>query len=166
MNPILAEDIMRKRAHRSVIVLATALACLLFVTDRASADGITIVVPVNMTNLHEDIGRIAILGFLRHGAQIVASAQPQFVNVVDRSVQEDVELSISFDNVNAFNADTYHIKMHLGMMSGGSVLDTYCQPNNLYESTPSGSLDHCKNGVTVMQTYAPLTGPISDLTPE
>ena len=162
MNPILAEDIMRQRAHRSVIVLATLLTCLLFVTDRASADGITVIVPVNMTNLHEDIQKLYIIGYLKidQSPAPVASAT-EWVNVVDRSVQQDVELSISMDNANAWNVDTYIITMLFGMIGGGNA----CIPNNLHEDG-GASYDHCKENRTLMQTYAPIEGPISDLTPE
>ena len=71
-----------------------------------------------------------------------------------------MELSIPIDNADAFNADTYEIVLRLGMTDSGGV----CEPNILYEN--SGSMDHCKDGRTLMQTYANMGGPISDLTPE
>ena len=64
MNPILAEDIMRKRAHRSVIVLVAflALAWLLVLPDKASADDPYTVafinVPIEASGLHDEVTKI------------------------------------------------------------------------------------------------------------
>ena len=60
MNPTPEEDTMRQRSHPSAIVLATLLACLLFATDRASADGVTVIVPVNVTHLHEEVSSVIV----------------------------------------------------------------------------------------------------------
>jgi hypothetical protein len=55
---------MRKNSHRSAIMLVTALACLLVAAGRANA-GITVIVPVNVTNLHQEVigGRVIVLFF-------------------------------------------------------------------------------------------------------
>ena len=115
MNPILAEDIMRQRAHRSVIVLATLLAWLLVTPDSASAQ-ITIIVPVDVTNLHEDVtGVIVIVSLLHNNGS--TTHQSATVPVVDGSVQEDVEISINADpnflvhGQNIFDADSFAISM-------------------------------------------------------
>ena len=121
MNPILAEDIMRQRAHRSVIVLATLLAWLLVTPDRASAEGITVIVPVNMTNFHEDVERVFVQVRLKQGSQIVGENNAGAA-VVDGSVQEDVEVSITqpSSGENIFDADVFVISLIL-KVSGNSV---------------------------------------------
>ena len=172
MNPILAEDIMRKRAHRSVIVLVTALACLLFTTDRASAvDGITVVVPVNVTNLHEDVIRFGtwvrffdseVSGCCGHPGKLlgggITTREP-----VNRSVVEDVQVWILPNNEsNIFNATHYRIELRLYTRADDESMQ-WCLPN---EDSLIPIYSHCQESGFLMQTYEAQEGPMSDLVPQ
>ena len=164
MNPILAEDIMRQRAHRSVIVLATLLTCLLITPDSASAQ-FTIIVPVDLTNLHEDVTRVqVIISVYSDGG--AAHQNSQYVPVVDGSVQEDVEVTGDWVHqgvtlVNSF--ESYLIRLRLWSSDG------YCSPDKDYNAgavADNANLDHCRQGWHTLETYAEATGPRSDLIPE
>ena len=138
MNPILAEDIMRKRAHRSVIVLVTALACLLFTTDRASAvDGITVVVPVNVTNLHEDV--------IRFGTWV------RFF---------DSEVSGCCGPPGKILGGRIELRLYT---RADDESMQYCPPN---EDSLSPKYSHCQESGFLMQTYEAQEGPMSDLVPQ
>ena len=162
MNPTLTEDIMRQRAHSSAIMLATLLTCLFVATNRASAaDGITVIVPLNVTNLHEDIEkvytRVSFFHLNAAGSQRVGMGQT-FMTVVDRSaVEQDNEVHVISLDQNFLNAETYSIELLL-WISGATQA---CNPDYEYAS------DHvCGDEKFTMKTYAPVEGPISDLIPE
>ena len=168
MNPILAEDIMRQRVHRSAIMLATLLAWLLFTTNRASADFITVTVPVNVTTLHSDVTEVRV-GLTLTGPK--PSGGTTSINtavnvpVVDRSVQEVVEITIPIDifGGGAINLDSYEIILSLVSAAGK------CRANNPYTAAHLADdirFDHCRQGWNMMQTYEPPAGPMSDLIPE
>ena len=176
MNPILAEDIMRKRAHRSVIVLVTALACLLFTTDRASAvDGITVVVPVNVTNLHEDVITFGtwvrffdseVSGYSGNPGKIVGGGNTMS-EPVNRSVVEDMQVVVYPVNLpnnesNIFNATHYRIELRLYTRADDESMQ-YCPPN---EDSLSPNFSHCQESGFLMQTYEAQEGPMSDLVPQ
>ncbi len=169
---------MRKRAHRSVIVLVTALACLLFTTDRASAvDGITVVVPVNVTNLHEDVIRFGtwvrffdseVSGCCGHPGKIlgggITTREP-----VNRSVVEDVQVWVSptgaaatGNESNIFNATHYRIELRLYTRADDESMQ-WCLPN---EDSLSLNFSHCQESGFLMQTYEAQEGPMSDLVPQ
>jgi len=163
MNPTLAEDIMRQRAHRSVIVLATLLTCLLVTPDSASAQ-ITIIVPVDVTNLHEDVIGVRVTVFL-FADGLVASQSSATVPVVDGSVQQDMEVTGDWliqgvTLVNSF--ESYQIKLTLGSSDG------LCSANRDYntDDLASSNFDHCRQGWHTLETYAIANGPRSDLIPE
>ena len=165
MNPILAEDIMRQRAHRSVIVLATLLTWLLVTPDSASAQ-ITIIVPVNLTNLHEDVTgvRLDITVFSDGGASAHQSSAT--VPVVDGSVQEDVEVTGDWLYQGVTIAHTFdQFLIRLRLISS----DGHCTANGDYtigELANNPGWDHCRQGWHTLETYAVATGPRSDLIPE
>jgi hypothetical protein len=170
MNPTLAEDIMRKRVHRSAIMLATALACLLFTTNRASADAMTVTVPVNVTNLNSAVTdikvRVMLYGLNAAGVNHALNAV-EWVPVVDRAVQEDVEINCNLNSfgANALNIESYVVSLWLKSASAGA---TACEANNPYTAAHLADTqhDHCRQGWNMMQTYEPLMGLIPDLIPE
>ena len=155
---------MRQRAHSSVIAFATLLAWLLVTPDRASANGITVIVPVDVTNLHEDVEKIRLMLTLKQGTQRIGSWLTQETTVVDGSVQEDVEISINadpnslVDGQNIFDADSFEILMSV-KLSGIEAI--YCMVNWNY-----GENHACNDGRANLQTYENLSGSISDLIPE
>mgnify|MGYP001238166752 CR=1 FL=1 len=162
MNPTLAEDIMRQRAHRSVIVLATLLAWLLVTADGASAQ-ITIIVPVDVTNLHENVTGVMVVVVLLDNNGNKVQQNSVTVPVVDGSVQEDVEvtgdwLEQGVPIVNSF--ESYEIKLVL------SSSDGICTANQDYTTgskADNPNFDHCRQGWHTLQTYAIATGPRSDV---
>jgi hypothetical protein len=163
----LAEDIMRQRSHRSAIMLATALACLLFTADRASADAITVTVPVNVTNLNSAVTDVRVTVTLtgpKPAGGNLSINHHETVPVVDRAVQEDVEITCLLHHygANALNIESYVVSLWLVSASGR------CRANDPYTTSPfvGTKYDHCRQGWNMMQTYAPLVGPMSDLIPE
>jgi hypothetical protein len=189
MNPTPEEDTMRQRSHPSAIVLATLLACLLFATDRASAEeGITVIVPVNVTNLHEHVVEVQVFVYLKqlqpnNYYQRTGSGYTT-VPVVNHSVQQDVEVLVTpfsisqsnITNVNMFAAEQYYIFLTLHAVDPTSAPQpggaTPCFINDSeinYNAEPhlsNSTSDRCRQGWNLMQTYSALEGPISDLIPE
>ena len=171
MNPTLAEDIMRKRVHRSAIMLATALACLLFTTNRASADAMTVTVPVNVTNLNSAVTdikvRVTLYGLSAAGGNLNTNQDSEWVPVVDRAVQEDMEINCILNSfgANALNIESYAVSLGLKSASAGGIA---CEANNPYTAAHQAGTeyDHCRQGWNMMQTYEPPAGPMSDLIPE
>ena len=165
MNPTLAEDIMRQRAHRSVIVLATLLAWLLVTPDRASAEGFTVIVPVDVTGLHPDITDIRAEVMLTKGGSGVGLGIDAWTNVVDQSVQEDLEVVLNPLNDEFFDADGYRIV--LSLLISPETGGTGCKANAVYPNgSPCGPGGHAE-GKNLVQGLGPfVTLPISDLTPE
>ncbi len=166
MNPTLAEDIMRKRAHRSVIVLATLLAWLLVTPDSASADGVTVIVPVNVTHLHEEVTEVrVIVSFINdQGSQVAGGSVSR--PPVDRSLQEDVEIVVHQNpNKKIMDAMTYQISLALETTNHPTAP---CTPNKVYTTqSGGGNFLHCTNAAfSTMQTYEAQEGPMSDLVPQ
>ena len=161
MNPILAEDIMRQRAHSSVIVLVTVLACMLCTTNRASAaDGITVIVPVNVTNLHEGVESVYTRVNFFAGSQKVGEGQKR-ETAVDRAVEQDFEVFVRSQDQDFLNADTYSIQLLLAVRDDSGSLVACLLDYQNYAS------DHvCTSEKITMKTYAPMEGPISDLISE
>jgi hypothetical protein len=173
MNPTLEENIMRKRVHRSAIMLATALACLLVTPDRASAQ-VTFIVPVDVTNLHENVTGVMVLFSLFQGGSV--SNQSDIVPVVDGSVQEDVEVTGDWFYQGVTIAHTFHqFQIRLRLISS----DGQCTANRDYtigNVANNPDWDHCRQGWHILQTYAEatvnsttgasLTAPRADLIPE
>ena len=161
MNPTPEEDTMRQRSHPSAIVLATLLACLLFATDRASADGVTVIVPVNVTHLHEEVSEvIVIISFISdQGIQVAYGNGTR--TPVDHSVQEDVEVFVipTNANTNIMDATTYTISLFLRHADNPRS----CEANKVYTDT---NLLHCNAHFSKIQTYEAQEGPISDLVPQ
>ena len=161
MNPTPEEDIMRQRSHRSAIVLATLLACLLFASDSARADGVTVIVPVNVTQLHEEVNLVYVqVSFINdQGLQVGIGfeARPS----VDRSLQEDVEIVVNrAPNQNIMDATTYRIVLTLSYPDDPRP----CEANKIYTRQTH---QHCAYELfSKMQTYEPQEGLISDLIPE
>ena len=170
MNPILAEDIMRQRAHSSVIVLVTVLACMLCTTNRASAaDGITVIVPVNVTNLHEGVESVYTRVNFFAGSQKVGEGQ-KHETVVDRAVEQDFEVFVRSLDQDFLNADTYSIQLLLAVRDdSGSRVACFLEVSPTLLNYQNYASDHVctseKMKIT-MKTYAPMEGPISDLIPE
>ena len=164
MNPTLAEDIMRKNSHRSAIVLATLLAWLLVTPDSASAQ-VTFIVPVDVTNLHENVTGVRVLFALYQGGggQSVFS---DIVPVVDGSVQEDVEVTSDWLHQGVTIAHTFdQFRIRLKLISS----DGHCTANRDYTIgivANNPGWDHCRQGWHMMQTYADALAPRSDLIPE
>jgi hypothetical protein len=193
MNPILAEDIMRQRAHRSVIVLATLLTWLLVTPDRASAlDGITVVVPVNVTGLHEEVtsARMVVYFFdsasqtntaseLGHPGAVVGGGSATGT-VVDRSFVGDWEVEVNeptpstftpyglyitgaVPDLSIFNATHYRISLRLVTAQDSGPIE-HCEPNRNYENIAAQA--HCNQSAYIMETYEIQEGPITDLIPQ
>tara|TARA_B100000809_G_scaffold198017_1_gene197739 strand:- start:311 stop:859 length:549 start_codon:yes stop_codon:yes gene_type:complete len=182
MNPTLAEDIMRKNSHRSAIVLATLLAWLLVTPDRASAppawavsDATTVVVPVNVTNLHEDVIRLGtwvrffdseVSGMLGNPGKIVGGGNT-ISEPVNRSVVEDMQVVVypstqPNNESNIFNATHYRIELKLFTRADDESMQ-WCLPN---EDRLGPNFSHCQESGFLMQTYEAQEGPMSDLVPQ
>ena len=169
MNPTLAEDIMRQRAHRSVIVLATLLAWLLVTPDRASAaNKVTVVVPVNLANFHEAVQgiKLKVQFYNDQGVEVGAGASYWHPNDVDglfRSDEWSVPVHPVFGQTNSiFDATTYKISLSLNNATSGK----YCEPNVVVDPATDPDYAHCNGRFSELQTYEAQEGPISDLIPE
>ena len=143
----------------------TSLTCLLFATDRASADGVTVIVPVNVTHLHEEVTIVRVQVLFRNdqGVRVgygIVSRPP-----VDRSLQEDVEIVVSqSSSENIMDATTYQIALKLQTTTHPSAP---CTPNKVYTTQGGNNYLHCTNAAfSTMQTYEAQEGPMSDLVPQ
>ena len=193
MNPILAEDSMRKNSHRSAIMLVTALACLLVAAGRANA-GITVIVPVNVTNLHQEVigGRVIVLFFdsalpaesatvsgspeLGHPGAVVGWGYSH-LGVVDRSfvgnwaVEVEQPTSATFILPGLYIPpqqdrsifDTTHYRISLRLVTAQDGQTAPCEPNRDYGNSMP---PHCNQSAYAMRTYEIQEGPISDLVPQ
>ena len=172
MNPTPEEDIMRQRSHPSAIVLATLLACLLFATDRASADRVTVIVSANVTHVHEEVKVIGLAVSLINDQNLVVAFGWKGSTPVDRSLQEDLEIVVvqvpPFDpsggteGKTLMDATTYRIAVLLV----GPDKSTGCEANVVYPATKPNHFPHCNAAFSKMKTYEAQEGPISDLIPE
>ena len=180
---------MRKNPHRSAIMLVTALACLLVAAGRANA-GMTVIVPVNVTGLHEEVieGRVVVLFFdsasqtntvaeLGHpGAVVGWGSEP--LEVVDHSFVGDWEVEVeqptistflptglfvspAVTDLSIFNATHYSISLRL-VTAQDSGASARCEPNRNLNTTAA----HCNQSAYAMETYEIQEGPISDLVPQ
>jgi hypothetical protein len=175
-------------------MLATLLAWLLITSDRASAlDGITVVVPVNVTGLHEEVtaGRVVVYFFdsasqtntvseLGHPGAVVGWGAATGT-VVDRSFGGDWEIEVNeptpstflvnglyisgaVTDLSIFNATHYRISLGL-VTAQDSGPHAHCEPNRDYENISAPS-PHCDQSAYTMETYEIQEGPISDLIPQ
>ena len=156
---------MRQRAHRSVIVLATLLAWLLVTPGRASAEGFTVIVPVEVTGLHPDVTDIRAEVMVKKGTSAVGSGIGAWTNVVDQSVQEDLEVVLNPLDNDFFLADTYRIE--LSVKISHETGSAGCKANALYPpASLCGPGGHAE-GKNLVQGLGPFVFlPISDLIPE
>ena len=159
---------MRKRSHRSALVLAALVAWLLVVPGSASADGITVTIPVNVTNIHEEAVSIKLKVEFKeqqNGANyMVGYGWSEPIPIVNRSVQQDVEVLVSqggSQGGHLFDADNYKIVLHLIHPSNPNP----CQANWSHPQQ-SSTWAHCNEGWSEMQTYQDQIGPLSNLVPE
>jgi hypothetical protein len=171
MNPILAEDIMRQRARRSVIVLVTFLAWLLVTPDRANAaDRVTVVIPVNLANFHEDVRgvRMMVQFYNDQGVEVGKGISYTYPNDVE-GLWKSNEWPVSVGPFNAqtnniFDATTY--KISLGLLDNATNTGKYCEPNVVVDPATDPDYAHCNGPFAKLQTYENPEGPISDLIPE
>ena len=158
---------MRQRTRGPVIVWAAILTSLLATSERATADGITVVVPVNITNLHEEVTDVyfALSFWFKDGGgkqHKVANGLTTFLPVVDGSVQQDAEFSMfPYDSANIFTATSYELRANIFTPTSASG----CVPNEIYGEGSSN--EYCNDAAwSKMQTYERMKGPISELVPE
>jgi hypothetical protein len=182
MNPILAEDIMRKRAHRSVIVLATLLAWLLVTPDSASAaDKVMVVIPVNLANFHEDVRgvRMRVQFYNDQGVEVGTGQSfvtPNDVEGLWKSNDWPVYVGPIGGQTNSiFDATTYKISLGLSnvtptveWVAPGAFAspNDYCEPNVVVDPATDPDFAFCNGPFAKLQTYENPEGPISDLIPE
>jgi hypothetical protein len=152
---------MRQRTLNPAIVWGAILTSLLATSEGVTEDGITVVVPINWTNLHEEVTSVnfALRFFDENDATVAAGTYVH--QVVDGSVQQDTEffmLPLGANNI--FTAKTYNMAVTLRH----SDFVAPCVPNR--KDNPE-TMAHCNTGAwTTMQTYAQMQGPISELVPE
>ena len=171
-------------------MLVTALACLLVAAGRTNA-GMTVIVPVNVTGLHEEVieGRVVVYFFDsasqtntattqgHPGALVGWASEP--LGVVDRSFVGDWEVEVEEPTISAFlptglyvnpavtdlsifNATHYSISLRLlTAQDTGGGGYTSCEPNINF---PGGQI--CNHSAYTMETYEMQEGPISDLIPQ
>jgi hypothetical protein len=176
-------------------MLVTALACLLFAAARANA-GITVIVPVNVTNLHEEVtgGRVIVYFFdsglpaepeqnnlpeLGHpGAVVGWGAIP--LPITDHSCVKDLYVEVEQPEINAFIPAT---ALYISQSAGDRDIFNathYRISLRLLTAQDGGAsiaqwcepnyhenaLAHCSQTAYAMQTYERHEGPISDLVPQ
>ena len=124
---------MRQRTRGPVIVWAAILTSLLATSERATAGGITVVVPVNITNLHEEVTDVyfALSFWFKDGGgkhHKVATGVTD-LPVVDGSVQQDVEFTMSPFGAHSIFTATYYTMTLLLKHTDNPIK---CVPNHTY----------------------------------
>jgi len=170
MNPTLEENIIRQRAHRSAIVLATLLTCLLFVTDRASAaNSVTVVVPANLAHLHEDVAGTKVIVRFYNDQGVVVGQGAQVSSATDGFFEFSISVrpigSIQTNSI--FDATTYKISLALKTIDANvSGINVFCEANVVVDPATDPNLAHCNGPFSKVQWYVIQEGPISNLIPD
>jgi hypothetical protein len=145
-------------------VWAAILTSLLATSERATADGITVVVPVNMTNLHEEVTDVHFALTFYFENDIKVAQGKTDLPVVDGSVQQDVEFTMSpFGAHSIFTATYYTMTLLLKHPDSPGM----CVPNKIVPEGHGTMFVFCNDAPwSKMQTYAQMKGPISELVPD